>query len=92
MTLQQKQVPVAPMLNGYNMSLKQNDTYYESELENNKPQCSVCNDEITWGEQRTSMNRFRKQLCINCQIKEIKATYPPKLAEMSIKQLEQYKH
>ena len=76
------------------MSNKQNDIInedkYESELENNKPQCSVCNDEITWGEQRTSMNRFRKQLCIKCQIDEIKKTYPPKLADMTIKQLEKY--
>ena len=52
--------------------------------------CEHCNKELTWKMAQASMNRFRKCLCIEGQIEEIKKTYPPKLAEMSIKQLEKY--
>lgn len=55
-----------------------------------KPQCHSCGEEITWGVQRTSINRFRKQLCIKCQKAEIKKTYPPKLAEFALKEMAKY--
>jgi hypothetical protein len=52
--------------------------------------CESCTKEVSWKIAQASMNRFRKCLCIEHQIEEIKKTYPKALAEMSIKQLEKY--
>lgn len=52
--------------------------------------CEGCNRKITWGMYRTTVNRYRKPLCFDCQKVEIMATYPPKLAEIAIRNLENY--
>jgi hypothetical protein len=59
-------------------------------MDYNKPMCQGCADEISWRMERVSRNRFNKSLCVLCQITEIKRTYPPKLAEESIKNLKKY--
>ncbi len=56
-----------------------------------KSVCQNCEKEISFRMEQASQNRFHKSLCIECQIVEIRKTYPPKLAEMSIKNLEQYR-
>jgi transposase-like protein len=52
-----------------------------------KNKCDDCSAEITWGEYKYSMNQFTRPLCQDCQAKERKAKYPPKLAEFLNKQL-----
>lgn len=55
-----------------------------------KTLCEHCHKEIRWNMASVSMNRFRKYLCIDGQIEEIKKTYPPELAKLSIQRLQSY--
>ncbi len=57
----------------------------------NKLQCQTCGDEITWRMASVSRGRFRKSLCLDCQAAEIEATYPPKLKDFALKNLEKYR-
>jgi hypothetical protein len=48
-------------------------------MENEK--CDDCSVTITPGEFRYSLSQFLRPLCQDCQAKERKSKYPPKLAE-----------
>ena len=52
--------------------------------------CDRCLTEITWGVYKTSNNRYQRPLCYQCQELEIEETYPEKLKEFALKQLQEY--
>lgn len=55
--------------------------------------CVMCTTDknLGWSMTQVSMNRFGKALCIKHQIEEIKRTYPPKMAEMTLKTNKYYR-
>jgi hypothetical protein len=55
-------------------------------------ECQNCKKEISFEVARASMNYLRKQLCIKCQVDEVKKTYAkqPVLMEQKLKELSKY--
>jgi hypothetical protein len=54
--------------------------------------CQYCNKPISYEISRSSMNIYRKLLCIGCQVLETKKTYAkqPVLMERRLKELSKY--
>jgi len=62
----------------------------EDKMNLNTMSCTGCHKTISWKMAQVTINRYHKVLCIDCQKVEIMATYPPKLAEYTIRNLENY--
>lgn len=53
----------------------------------NTVKCQHCGRQITWQMAKFSMSQYKKELCLDGQIEEIRKVYPPKLQEFTINTL-----